>query len=776
MFFTKYPHPANFSFVRDYDEASGRALAGSREFELRVRSYENGHFRMFADDPHVWRTGLTLSGLEAPSPAAAGRVEIGKPFDLTLLDDDGRPVVATVPGQGFGVSGQASLFQFEVPPDSLYFGMGEKWFGRLELSGVRTKFWNTDVWSDFHWGQWSEHAADPPYFSTPYLAVRTSAGWTGFLLDDPGVTFMETPGKDATRVFVEWQRTSNKLILGSENGRPDLWILHDKTLAGLTRKLQALVGKTPLPPLWSLGYHQSRWGYGGHDDLMMLDQRFEKEEIPCSGLWLDLDYMDGFRIFETSKKQFPKGAQATADSLAKNGRRIVPIIDPGVKKEPGNRVYDEGREHDVFCKNVEGGEFVGLVWPGETVYPDFNLSSVRSWWSGHVAEFRRSGFGAAWIDMNDPSTGPVDPNGLLFHGGVVPHGVLRNQYALGMQMATRDGFLQAFPDERPFLLSRSGSTGSSRYSAIWTGDNVSNEHYLRQCVPTVLGMSLSGLPFCGPDVGGFGGDAGPELMSRWIQACFLFPFFRNHSTNDSRYEEPWRYPAKTKAVIARFIRLRYTFLPYLYQLFADHEETGEPIVRPLIYAYDEPDLASADGQFLIGPELLQAPVLSLGAKSVDAVLPGETPWFDLATGDWFQPGRHKLKTKKSESPLFARQGALVPVQERVSLDGSVDLSSPTFLVALHPDVDGTFRTVYVADDGVSFSYQKGERSAIEVGVTSKKGKVRVDWRQVQDGFGPIRPKFWFLGGRPDVTVNGAKVQGRTLEFAFTGRPIDVWEV
>lgn len=774
MFFTKYPHPANFVFVGDYEAESGKAVAGKREFEFTCTSYEGDYFHLQARDGGTWQPNLCLEPLETPKAVRFNHVCWSRAGDFELMTDDGRAVVKSVPGKGFGVCQDASIFQFEVPDDAQFFGMGEKWFGKLELSGIRTKFWNTDVWSDFHWGQWSGNPVDPPYCSVPYLVMRTGDRWVGFLLHNPGVTFMETPGNDSTRVFVEWQRTARNLILGSENGEPNLWVFHAPSLAELTRKLQTLVGTTPLPPLWSLGFHQSRWGYGGHRDLLELDSKFAKHEIPCSGLWLDLDYMDGFRIFEVCGKQFPYGPKVTADILAKNDRRIVPIIDPGVKREPGYRVYDDGAAKKVFCLNPEGNEFIGLVWPGETVFPDFTQGAARNWFADYVREFRASGFGAAWIDMNDPSTGPVDPNGMLFNNGQEAHGLHRNQYALGMQMSACDGFLQACPDERPFLLSRSGFIGTAKYSAVWTGDNLSNEFYLQQSIPTTLGMSISGIPFNGPDIGGFGGDAEDELMVRWFQACMLFPFFRNHSTLDSRLEEPWRYPARIRKLIAHTIRTRYQFLPYIYQLFIDQEERGESMVRPLIYDFDDPELAYTDHQCMIGPSIMQAPIVQLGETKRSVVLPGVEPWFDLLTGHWAEPGIHKVKAKLGHTPLFLRSGSAIALQQNVPTTNKVDLLAPLFLVAVPDDWSGTFETTYSADDGLSFAYRKGVRSKVKVKVEADNGRLAVSTEQISTSHGKIAPSFAFVSDPKALFIDGTKISTSAESTALAGAEIPVF--
>jgi len=755
MFFTKYPSPANFSFPTRVDGKTGEATIGKRKVQLFAKSFEGGISHVGATDAKTWPANLCLAPLDIPAEVVAEARWTAK-GDLEI-DCGNQLVLRTVPGEGFGLSGRASLFQFVMPADAQFFGMGQKNYGQLELSGIRSTFWNTDVWSDFHWAQWGEHPADPPYFSLPYLAVRTGDKWFGFLLHNPSPAFMETPGSDESRIFVEWQRTSANLILGTRDGEPNLWVIVGDSLAEITRKLQKLIGTTPVPPLWSIGYQQSRWGYGGHDDLLALDKKFAAAKIPCSGLWLDLDYMDGFRVFQTDAKMFPKTAQVTADKLAKNGRRIVPIIDPGVKFEPGYRVYDDGHRKDVFCKNQEGKEFIGMVWPGQTVFPDFTKSSVRKWWAGYAREFRECGFGAAWVDMNDPSTGPIDPHDMLFEDGTRQHLEHRNQYALGMQMATVDGFRAAFPNERPFLLSRSGFIGSSRYSAIWTGDNVSNDFYLKLSLTTSLGMSISGLPFNGPDIGGFGGDSSPDLMIRWMQACFLFPFCRNHATKDSRNQEPFAYNATTAQIIGHYVRLRYKFLPYLYQLFCEQELVGDPVLRPLMYEFGDRKLAKADDSFMVGPAILQAPIITERGKSRQVTLPGRAPWYDLMQGKWVKAGKHTLDVKRRETPIYLRAGSVVATQAGMPTTTDVDLLRPEVLIAVPPGWTGETEFRYVADDGLTLDYQKNGRSVITGTVTAVKGEISIQYLQTGSGFGQISPTFVVVGAVREFRVNGRMV-------------------
>jgi alpha-glucosidase len=776
MYFNKFPHPSNFRFVDSFHLKTGTLLAGDETFQTRLDYYRGDLVRVRIYSEDRWQENPSLVQLTPPALTdKPGRITVQEPFEIVVVGRRRREILRSAKGVSFGVSGKSSLFQFTVGKDAQFFGMGQKFFGRMELSGVRTKFSNTDVWSDFHFGQWGGHPSDPPYFSTPYVIVRVGSDYAGLLLHNPAPTFMEIPGNDTTRVFVEWQRTSDSLILGSELGQPDLWILVGPSLPELTQKLQRLIGTTPLPPMWSLGYHQSRYGYQGHAELVELSRNFELHQIPCDGLWMDLESMDGFRVFSICKKAFPKGVLAASKELSKHDRKLVAILDPGVKKEAGYALYDEGLAAGHYCVNPEGEVFTGMVWPGETVFPDFTQEATRHWWRDHTSAWAGKGFAGAWIDMNDPSTGPVDPSGMLFRSGMDSHALHRNQYALGMQMATHDGLQQVSPNMRPFLLSRSGFVGSSRYSAIWSGDNVSNRFYLKNSVPCALGMSLSGLPFNGADIGGFGGDCDADLMVDWVKSSFLFPFFRNHSKNDSRRQEPFAYGSRDLGIIRRYIRLRYKLLPYLYGLFIDQEELGEPMLRPLFYDWDSPELTKIDDQFMVGPSILQAPFLD-DVKVRSFVLPGIDSWYDARSGVWVQAGEHHTISKHSETPLFLKAGSLLPMQPGTPRRPGCDLRRIQLHVFVPPKWSGTSTLRYRSDDGVSYDYRKGKRSELAVGLASVDGQVALSIEQTSYGFGPIEWEF-VVHGRPEsLRLNGVArdmVPGRTV---LTGGQLPVVRV
>lgn len=753
MYFTKYPHPANFDFATSYSAKKEIVEVGGQSMVASIASFPGDVHRIVVSSPDRWDRNLCLHPLTPPDGGdSLTTLHVGDDFEIRLAVGD-EVVLATAPGRPFGVMGRASIWCFQIPDDSNFYGLGQKWFGVLDVSGVRTKFWNTDVAGDFHWHQWKTSPTDPLYVAIPYVVMRNGENWVGMLLENPFATFIDCGARHWFPTGDE-ELTARRLLIGSEDGLPALWILYGSNLPELTRKFQKLVGVTPLPPQWALGYHQSRWGYGGERDLAKLDAKFSQHEIPCDGLWLDIDYMEGYRVFTVCDKQFPNGAKAICDRLAANGRRVVPILDPGVKLEPGNPVYDHGVREDVFCRNPQGRHFVGLVWPGRTVFPDFSLPEGREWWAGYCQRFMDHGFAGAWVDMNDPSTGSVDPQDMLFDRGRLPHGAYHNQYALGMQMATREGFRRAKPDERPFVLSRSGFIGSAAYSAIWTGDCFSNREHLAFSIPCVLNMALSGVPFAGPDLGGFLDDCPQDLMLDWVAACFLFPFCRNHTNLTARDQEPWRYSKRAVELLRDLIRLRYRLIPYLYQLFVDQEERGEPMIRPLFYDCDRAGTEKIWDQFMVGPALMQAPFVWKTANR-DALLPGPRDWWDLRSGTWAAPGQTKLRRAHGLTPIWARDGSIVPLRPGTPVHPAHDLREVEFHVFARAAA-GELR--YVADDGLTYAYQRGERSEARLSANPKADGLDLRYEQTGCGYGTIRGSIVVYGDHRPISLNGQAVE------------------
>lgn len=776
MHFHKFPYFRNFDFRALKPGKPFKTRGGFRTLELETFGEEIYRLEVKkGNKPKSIATSLFFPPID-PKVKSGTRLTVSANGTLRLETATGSLLLDSPVGRLFGECGTGSLFEFTRHRNDRFYGLGEKWTG-FEHSHRITKFWNTDVWADFHAQSYVEGKppADPVYLSIPYLILKRGDTYLGLLIDNPEATFISTgfrasifPEVDSNSREKEFAKTveakeeeaestfsqDGLIHLGSESGPAVLILIVGPSLAELTRKFQRLVGTTPRPPAWALGYHQCRWGYQSAADLNRLDRSFRQHGIPVDGLWLDIDYMRGYRVFTFEKKHFEDPSK-TVRELADNGRHVIPIIDPGVKLEKGYDIYERGRKARAFCKNSQGLDFVGLVWPGETVFPDFSLARARSWWAQETARFASTGISGAWLDMNDPATGPSDNAEMLFHDGSLSHAAYHNLYARGMAEATREGFLKANPNARPFLLSRSGFTGSGRYCAIWTGDNYSNYHHLKTSIATTLNLSLSGIPFNAPDVGGFGGDASPALISDWFKAAFLFPLMRNHSMTGTREQEPWNFAKRISDVLRHYIQLRYRLRPYLYQLFIANELNGEAILRPLLYDFEDSPklpLTQVDDQFLVGPWILQAPFVVENKTKRSVVLPAGVRWFDVDQCRWIRGGRKLLVSATPKgTPLFIRDGAILPLA-RISPEENVfEGSRIDFHFYLS---SGTAETRYTFDDGRTFAYRDGAVSEVAVTAQRRGRKLHITLKQVRSGAGQGDFTFTAPAEISSVMVNG----------------------
>lgn len=775
------PHPRNFIYASAWRRNVARVH--TRQYRTRVRRFADDTFHLAITGEGAivrdgWKTTQASAQLTPGArPSGPARLRWAPGANLELLASQrGDRLLESAPGRCFGVSGGAWILRFRMRGDERYFGLGEKW-GPLEKSGTKTLFYNTDVWGAFDRAQVRRGDCDPLYGSIPYLIIERGGCFVGILIDSAWPVFMELPGKEAPSGTEPDER--GWLSVGALDGAASVYIIVGPSLAELTRRLQRLVGTTPRPPLWGLGHHQCRWGYRGAADLRALDRAFDRHRIPCDGLWLDIDYMRGFRVFTLDPRHLPRPAE-TLSALGRRGRRVVAILDPGVKREPGYAVYDEGLEGGHFCVTPEGQPFVGMVWPGETVFPDFAKATARAWWATHVAKFAAHGFSGFWLDMNEPATGRVDTTSMLFDGGRQNHASYHNHYALGMAQASHAGMLAHSPDSRPWLVTRACAPSISRFAAVWTGDNYSNELHLRQSIPTTLNLALSGVPCNAPDVPGFGDDADSDLLARWYKAGFLFPFLRNHSCAGTKRQEPWAFSARALGVARHFITLRYRLLPYLYGLFQSQEQVGEAILRPLFYDFtDEQALFDVDDQFMVGPALMQAPILSRsqGARRVRLPRGG---WFEAHTGRWRSGGGVVSATESPGStPLYVREGQIVPMLTRVARHTQSPMNELELHVFLRPRGAREARIDYESDDGTSFAYRAGVSSRFHAKAHARGGALAVEFQAGPLGAGPFRVRLVLYGAFQRVTVRTPHAEFhprlRPARWRFAGGPLAVWK-
>lgn len=459
----------------------------------------------------------------------------------------------------------------------------------------------------------------------------------------------------------------------SETGLIDIWFMPGPDPTSVVKSNAEIFGTIPMPPVYSIGFHQCRWNYYSGEEVMQVNNNYDQADVPLDAIWLDVEYTAARskKYFTWDPISFPNHVQL-ANNLTAKGRRLIAIIDPHIKKEDGYNIYDEGTASDLWVKDVSGHTYDGWCWPGASVWPDYLNPLVRDWWATKFDPAHFPGDKNAlvdiWNDMNEPSVfnGPevTAPRDLIHHRGF-EHRDIHNIYGYLMTKATFEGLAKSRPLDRPFILTRSFFAGSQRYCAAWTGDNQASWDHLKITVPMLLSLSVSGMPNVGADVGGFFNNPEEDLIVRWTQAGAFQPFFRNHAHHDTRHREAYVYQGQTLELIRAAIQLRYSYAPYWYGLFFEAHSSGMPMMRPCWF--HEPNDAATYGledQYMLGYSLLVKPVLDKGVTSTDVYLPGapgQTAWFDLNNHVMHQGGKSvSVPVDMRIVPLFQRAGTIIP--------------------------------------------------------------------------------------------------------------------
>ncbi|MCB2199108.1 glycoside hydrolase family 31 protein [bacterium] len=538
-------------------------------------------------------------------------------------------------------------------PDERIYGFGES-SGPILKNGRSFTMWNTDVLAE---GAFAVEQ-DPLYQSFPiYLSVREGTV-SGFFLNNSYRSHFDIGAS-----------TPGRLAMSIDGGALDYYLFYGPLMPDVVEQLTMVTGRASMPPLWALGYHQCRWSYMSADEVLGIAKELRARNIPADAIWMDIDYMEGFRVFTWNKMNF-SNPHALNDSLESMGFRSVTIVDPGVYAgdETGYDVYDEGVEGDYFVTMPDGELFVGKVWPGPSVFPDFTSPATRDWWAGRIEEWVSSGLDGIWIDMNEPAT--WEPEGGFpldsrwdGEGIETDHRETHNVYALLMARATKQGLRQAHPDKRPFVLTRAGAPGVQRYAATWNGDVPGTWDHYSVTPAMLMSMGLSGNAFVGSDLGGFTDGGDPELFLRWVQFGAWTPFFRNHADVHSHRGEPWAYGPIVEKYVKQVIEQRYSLLPLWYSLFHEHVQSGAPMMRPLVFdpAFT-PDLkaGAVNDQFLVGSHVMVAPIFQSDAGVRPVYFP-KGSWTELKTGKRYEgPGRTLVVAGLDWIPVFARENAIIP--------------------------------------------------------------------------------------------------------------------
>jgi alpha-glucosidase len=689
---------------------------------------EDGRFRVLVYNDHIVRITITkedrfedFSYAVIASPTShnhttrehADHIEIHtNAVILTVTKDPVRFSLKTIHHQlineddrAFGTSwnGDQVTTYKKLQEGERFIGLGEK-TGPLDRRGSGYQNWNTDSFG-------YRSGDDPLYCSIPfYIGIHNGLSY--------GVFFDNTH-----KSFFNFGASNNRFSsFSADRGEMDYYLMHSHSVAGIIKEYTHLTGRMELPPFWSIGYQQCRYSYYPDKEVLAVAQTFRDKDIPADVIVLDIHYMEQYKIFTWSKKDFfdPKGM---IKKLKELGFEVVVMCDPGIKVESGYKTYDEGVRNEVFLKYPDGTNYSGQVWPGWCHFPDFTNPMTRQWWKEQFKEYIDLGVEGFWNDMNEIATwGNMLPENIemSFEGNRATMRKGRNVYGSQMARSTYEGTKELLGGKRPFNLTRSAYSGVQRYSAVWTGDNVSYDEHMLLGVRIVSSMGIGGIAFAGYDVGGFVGEANKKLFARWVSIGAFSPFFRGHSMINSRDSEPWAYGEEVEQISRNYIKFRYQLLPYIYSLFHDASQTGLPVQRSLAIDYTH-DYRIYDGkfynQYLFGPYFLVAPVES-DKEFVKVFLPhGE--WYYLYNGQRYAgDSEFILECPLHKLPVFVKAGALIPMQS-----ASSNTKTITDKLILHVYTGQSSSFVFYEDDGATFRYQEGDFAKRHIQYSAEKREV-----------------------------------------------------
>ncbi|MEZ4798245.1 MAG: glycoside hydrolase family 31 protein [Flavobacteriales bacterium] len=666
------------------------------------------------------------------------------PLYISVKNKDGKTIIADDPKFNTTWNGTELTSYHTIFDDEKFIGLGEK-TGNLNRRGNAYTNWNTDAFG-------YTDKTDPIYVSIPfYIGIHDSLCY--------GV-FLDNSSKSNFNFGASNTRFSSFSV---ESGELDYYIIYDKNVEGIIEKYTMLTGRTPLPALWSLGFQQCRWSYFPDSEVLNIAKTFREKEIPLDVLYLDIHYMEGYKVFTWDKNRFPE-PKKMLDELKSMGIKTTVIIDPGIKVEKNYFAYEQGKSLQHFLKYPDGTFAEAGVWPGLCHFPDFTNDAARKWWGQSFKGLVNDGVAGFWNDMNEPATwGQSFPSNIIFDFDGHPTTTINGRNMFGMQMAraTYEGTKQLL-NKRPLVLTRAGFAGIQRYSAVWTGDNTASDAHMMLGVRLVNSLGLSGVANCGVDVGGFNEDASAALYTRWMTIGTFTPFFRAHKMINMKASEPWSYGEETEAIAKYYIHLRYRLLPYLYSAFYENSLTGIPVNRSLAMMYPHSDMVYKEqyqNEFLFGKNILIAPVTSDAKMAKVYLTKGE--WYDFHN-DKKYAGEQEILVEAPlyRLPIFIKAGSIIPMQPAVM---SCD-ENPGDTLYIHIYKGSEMNTyVYYEDDGVSYAFENAayfleeityDGAKNNINFSGNKGKLNSKFKVRQIVLHGFDPKSL-------PTLNGKKTKGHS---------------
>jgi len=732
--------------------------------KVRVTVFREGIFRVRVAPGGTFPKDSSWALIESPAPPPfkieenqkeiriiSGNVVAAierSPLLVHFSDAAGTVLLADEPTLPMGWNGKRVHVWKQMPAEENYFGLGDK-AGPMNRRNRSFTNWNTD---EFGW----QESTDPLYKTIPFfIGLRKGIAY--------GIFFDNT----YRSVFDFGKESPDFFSFGAEGGELNYYFIAGPQPKTIVEQYTAMTGRSPLPPLWTLGYQQSRYSYYPESRAREIVKTLRDKKIPADAIYFDIDYQQGNAPFTINREYFPTFEKMIADFRAQ-GMHTILITDLHIKKDPnhGYAPYDSGMKNDVFVKNPDGSVYVGTVWPGDSVFPDFTLTRVRDWWGGLYKDFVGMGAAGFWNDMNEPAlflradkTMPLDNVHRLDDGTTLDHRAIHNVFGMQNVRATFEGLRKLQPDERPFVLTRAAYSGTQRYAATWTGDNSSTWNHLKMSTPMLLSMGISGYPLVGDDIGGFAGSPSADLLTRWFEVGAFNPIYRDHTAKGTLDQEPWVHGPEQEAIRRKYIELRYALLPYLYTGIEEATRTGLPLMRPVFLEYPQAsDFYGNNRDFLFGRDFFVAPATTDMVDAEEVSLP-PGDWYDFWTSTKVSSKEKiTLHPRLDEMPLYVRAGAIVPMQSVVqSTDEKPD--GPLKLLVYLPDTASTSdcRGALYQDDGHTFAYQRGEILRIAYSCQVSPGAATVTGATEKNAFQP-----WWKSAQ--VTIYGVAASPKEVRL------------
>ncbi|MDK0863712.1 glycoside hydrolase family 31 protein [Clostridium perfringens] len=660
-----------------------------------VDNLEKGEFIVEEDSNFV-----IIKGTKVLTFVDKNTTEISfKNLDGNIINEDFQPSFKDEKG---------NVYISKVNDCLAYYGLGEKG-GDLNKKGCYTENFNTD-------DPETDDDSITYYKTIPfYVALKEEATY-GIFFDNSFRSYFDMGKERGDRIF-----------FGAIGGQIQYYFIPGENIKEVVKNYTALTGRMEMPPLWSLGYQQCRFSYFSQEEVRELVKTFEEKDIPLDVVYLDIDYMDGFRVMTFKTPNFDDAAGLISD-LKEKGIRTITIIDPGVKVDEEYDVFKRGKEGNHFTKKLDGEMFIGAVWPGDSAFPDFSNKECREWWKSELKKFiSEHGMDGIWNDMNEPCVFNNDHKTMLetcLHNsdnGVIEHKEFHNRYGFEMSRCSKEAQEELHPNERGFSMTRATYAGGQRYSSVWTGDNMSLWSQMRMSISMNANLGISGFSFVGNDVSGFGLDSSEELFIRWMEMGPFIPIFRNHSNMYTRRQEPWAFGPRAEKIAKKSIELRYELLPYIYDLYYISHKEGLPIFRPMIMEYEKDmNLLNMREQFMLGENMIVAPVLYEGERSKTVYLP-KGSWFNYFTREKLQGGKwYKLPCELDEILVFVKEGAIIPTYNK-KFRNVKERPKNILLKVFGENAKG----FHYNDDGHTMEYLEGKYTYMDIKVVDGKEELKL---------------------------------------------------